>query len=234
MMKKWAMLVLTLALALCVSLAVAEEAAVMTHEEYVAAELDTPVTVETFVQAHQAWWDNKVTVYAQSEDGAYFIYELACSEEDAAKLVPGTKILVKGYKSEWSGEVEIVDASFEFLDGEPFIAEAEDVTAKLGTDELINCQNEYVAFKGLTIEAYDESGAAFAYKNPEEQSDDLYFKASLNGEVYEFCVEFYLCGKDTEVYKAVEALNVGDVVDLEGFLYWYNGANPHITKVEVK
>lgn len=233
-MKKWAMLVLTLALALCVSLAVAEEAAVMTHEEYVAAELDTPVTVETYVQAHQAWWDNKVTVYAQSEDGAYFIYEMACSEDDAAKLVPGTKILVKGYKSEWSGEVEIVDGSFEILEGDPFIAEPEDVTAKLGTDELINCQNELVAFKGLTIEAYDDSGAAFAYKNPEEQSDDLYFKASLNGEVYEFCVEFYLCGKDTEVYKAVEALNVGDVVDLEGFLYWYNGANPHITKVEVK
>ena len=228
------MLVLTLALALCVSLAVAEEAAVMTHEEYVAAELDTPVTVETYVQAHQAWWDNKVTVYAQSEDGAYFIYEMACSEDDAAKLVPGTKILVKGYKSEWSGEVEIVDGSFEILEGDPFIAEPEDVTAKLGTDELINCQNELVAFKGLTIEAYDDSGAAFAYKNPEEQSDDLYFKASLNGEVYEFCVEFYLCGKDTEVYKAVEALNVGDVVDLEGFLYWYNGANPHITKVEVK
>jgi hypothetical protein len=29
----------------------------------------------------------------------------------------------------------------------------------------------------------------------------------------------------------VEALQVGDVIDAEGFLYWYNGANPHITKV---
>ena len=48
---------------------------------------------------------------------------------------------------------------------------------------------------------------------------------------YDFCVEFYLCGKDTDVYKAVEALQVGDVVDLVGFLYWYNGANPHITAV---
>ena len=36
------------------------------------------------------------------------------------------------------------------------------------------------------------------------------------------------------VLVKVEGLNVGDVVDLEGFLYWYNGANPHITKVEVK
>ena len=44
-------------------------------------------------------------------------------------------------------------------------------------------------------------------------------------------VEFYLCGQDTEVYKAVEALNVGDVIDLEGFLYWYNGANLQATKL---
>ena len=225
---------LILALALCAGIACAEEAPVMTHEEYAAAELDTAVTVETYVQATQSWWDNKITVYAQSEDGAYFIYNMACSEEDAAKLVPGTKIRVKGFKSEWSGEVEITDASFEILEGDPFIATPEDVTEKLGTEELINCQNELVAFKGLTIEDYDGKGAAFAYKNPDEKTDDLYFKASLNGNVYEFCVEFYLCGKETGVYKAVEGLKVGDVVDMEGFLYWYNGANPHITAVTVK
>ena len=204
----------------------------MTHEEYVAADLESEVTVGTYVQATQSWWDGKITVYAQSPDGAYFIYNMACSEEDAAKLVPGTAILVTGYKAEWSGEVEITDATFSFVEGaEPFIAEAEDVTALLGTDELINCQNELVAFKGMTVEAYDETGAAFAYKNAENKTDDLYFKVSKDGQTYDFCVEFYLCGQDTEVYKAVEALNVGDVIDLEGFLYWYNGANPHITKI---
>ena len=93
------------------------EAAVMTHEEYIAAELDTAVTIETYVQGHQSWWDNKVTVYCQSPDGAYFLYELACSEEDAAKLVPGTKILVNGYKGEWAGEVEVMDGTFEFVEG---------------------------------------------------------------------------------------------------------------------
>ena len=84
----------------------------------------------------------------------------------------------------------------------------------------------------MTVEAYDETGAAFAYKNAEEKTDDLYFKVSKDVATYDFCVEFYLCGQDTEVYKAVEALNVGDVVDLEGFLYWYEGANPHITAVK--
>jgi uncharacterized protein YxeA len=232
-MKKTFALVLALVLALCAGLALAEEAAVMTHEEYVAADLDSPVTIETYVQAHQSWWDGKVTVYAQSEDGAYFIYEMAATEEEAEKLVPGTKIRVKGFKSEWSGEVEITDATFEILEADPFIAEAEDVTEKLGKEELIDCQNEFVAFKGLTIEDYG-NGAAFAYKNENDKTDDLYFKASLDGVTYDFCVEFYLCGQDTDVYKAVEGLKIGDVVDLEGFLYWYNGANPHITSVVVK
>ena len=239
-MKKIISLILVLALALCLVPVLAEEEAadeevselvLMSHEDYALAEMDAPVYVETYVQAHQNWWNNKMTIYAQSEDGAYFIYELGCSEEEAAKLVPGTKIAVKGFKGEWSGEVEILDATYEILEGDPFIATATDVTALLGTDELINHQNELVAFKGMTVEAYDDSGAAFAYKDAEGKSDDLYFKVSKDGQTYDFCVEFYLCGKDTEVYKAVEALKVGDVVDLEGFLYWYNGANPHITSV---
>ena len=224
-----AVLALTLALALC-ALALAEET--MTYADYAAAAVDDPVTVEVYVQAHQSWWDNQVTVYAADEDGAYFIYNMACTEDDAEKLEPGAKIKVTGYKSEWSGEVEIVDATFELIeDAEPYIAEPVDVTDLLGKDELIDHQNQLVSFKGMTVEAYDEDGAAFAYKDPEGKTDDLYFKVSKDGQTYEFCVEFYLCGQDTEVYKAVEALNVGDVVDLEGFLYWYEGANPHITAV---
>ncbi len=223
-----AILALALILGAC---ALAEEAAVMTYADYAAAAIDDEVTVEVYVQAHQSWWDNKVTVYAADADGAYFIYEMACSEEDAAKLEPGTKIRVTGYKGEWSGEVEIVDATFEFVDAEPWVAEALDVTDLLGTDALAEHQNQFVAFKGLTIEDSGD-GAAFTYKNPDEKTDDLYFKASKDGQTFDFCVEFYLCGKDTEVYKAVEALNVGDVVNLEGFLYWYEGANPHITSVK--
>ena len=196
----------------------------MTHEEYVAAELDSPVCVETYVQAHQSWWDGKITVYAQSEDGAYFLYNMACSEEDAAKLVPGTKILVNGYKSEWSGEVEIVDATFEILEGS-FIAEACDVTELLGSAELVEHQNEFVTVKGLTVEK-------IAFKN-DEPGDDIYVTLTQGELTAEFCVEAYLTGADTDVYKAVSTLVPGDVVDIEGFLYWYNGANTHITGVTV-
>lgn len=204
---------------------------VMTHADYVAAALDSEVTIEAYVQGKQSWWDNKATVYLQAEDGAYFLYELPISEEDYAKLENGTKLRVTGYKAEWSGEVEIIDSKFEILEADPFIATPVDVTDLLAADTLIDHQNELVAVKGVTVEAYDETGAAFAYKNPTEKTDDLYFKVSKDGQTYEFCVEFYLTGKDTEVYQAVEALNVGDVIDLEGFLYWYNGANLQATKL---
>ena len=157
---------------------------------------------------------------------------MACSEEDYAKLVPGTKIKVTGYKSEWSGEVEIIDATFEIEEGS-YIAEAADMTALLGTDELIRHQNEFVSFKGMTVEAANDAGDAFMYNwdGSGTDGDDLYFNVSLNGNTYTFTVESYLCDNTTDVYKAVKELKVGDKIDLEGFLYWYEGVNPHITAV---
>lgn len=204
---------------------------VMTHAEYVAAEDDAPIVIETYVQDKQSWWQDKATIYTQDRDGAYFIYEMTCSEEDYAKLTPGTKIRVTGYRTTWEGEIEVASGStFEILDGS-YVAEAKDVTDLLGTEDLIGHQNEFVSFKGMTVEDYG-NGAAFAYKD--EDGSDIYFKVSLNGETYEFTVESYLRGAGTEVYEAVKKLNVGDVVDMEGFLYWYKGVNPHITSVTVK
>ena len=46
-----------------------------------------------------------------------------------------------------------------------------------------------------------------------------------------FTVESYLRGAGTEVYEAVKQLQVGDKIDLVGFLYWYEGPNPHIIGV---
>ena len=195
----------------------------MTHEQYVAAEMQSEVVVETYVQAHQSWWDNKVTVYCQSPDGAYFLYELACSEADAEKLVPGTKIRVTGSKGEWAGEVEIMDGTFEFVEDDTYVAAPLDVTALLGTEDVIAHQNEVVSFKGMTVEK-------IAYKN-DEPGDDIYVTLSKDGASYEFCVEVYLTGTDSDVYTTVGALNVGDTVDVEGFLYWYEGMNPHITAI---
>lgn len=242
-MKKLLVLLLTLSLAMavigCGDAKDTDEKSegVMTYAEYTAADLESQVVIEAYVQAKQSWWQDQATVYAQDKDGAYFMYNMACTQEDYDKLTEGTKIKVTGYKTEWSGEVEIIDATFEIMDGN-YVAKPVDVTAMLGTDELINHQNEKVAFKGMTVEASqdaDGNEVAFLYSwdGSGQEGDDLYFNVSYNGQTYSFTVESYLCDSTTEVYSAVKNLKIGDKINLEGFLYWYEGVNPHITSVTV-
>ena len=205
----------------------------MSYAEYCDAAMDAEVTVDVYVQDHQSWWDNKITVYAADKDGAYFLYEMACTEADAAKLTPGTKIRVTGVKGEYAGEVEIMNATFEFLsEKDTYIAPAKDVTALVGTDALINDMNKLISLKGMTVVA-NKDGNAFEYQGG-IQGKDIYFTLSNGTATISCCIESYLTGSSTDVYKAVEALQVGDIVDAEGFLYWYNGANPHITSIVVK
>lgn len=212
---------------------------VLSYDEYMAADEDTLVTVEAYVQAKQSWWEDKATVYAQDEDGAYFFYDMACSEEDYEKLTPGTCIRVTGYKRVWEGEIELMEATFEFVEGaDSFIATPLDVTDLLGTDELVDHQNQLVTFTGLTVAPITDADGnehAFLYNSDGsgEDGDDLYFNVSYNGETYTFTVESYLCDSTTEVYSAVKNLQVGQTIDAEGFLYWYRGVNPHITSVTV-
>lgn len=200
---------------------------VMTYADYMAASIDDKVVVETYVQAKQSWWDNKATVYTQDQDGAYFLYGMECTEEDYAKLTEGTKIKVTGYKTAWSGEIEIVDATFEILEGDTFVAEAVDATDVLADEEkLLSMQNQKVSFKDMTV-------VSVSYKN-ETPGDDIYVTLSKDDVEYSFCLEYYLNGSDEEFYNLVGGLEAGQVVDVEGFLYWYNGANTHLTSVTLK
>ena len=205
----------------------------MTHAEFLAAAEDEAVEVECYVQATQGWWDNKIVIYAQDKVGGYFAYNVACTEEEAAKLVPGTKINIKGYKTFYKGMPEVAEgATFTVVAGaDTYIAAAEDMTALLGKQELVNKAGMKAAFKGLTV-------VSTSYQN-DTPGKDIYVTLSLVDATYDFCVESYLTGSETEVYKAVEALQAGDVVDIEGFVYWYDadedasgdGINTHITKV---
>ena len=201
----------------------------MTYDEFVAAELESEVIVETYIQAKQGWWEKDgvgvATFYTQNEDGAFFIYDMPCSKDDYDnKLVKGAKIRVTGYKAEWSGEVEITDAKYEVLEG-TYVAEAKDLTEKLGTDELINYQNQLAVFKGMKIEKIE-------YKNG-TPGEDIYVTLGYNGASYNFCVEAYLTGADTTLYKSFADLQVGALVDVEGFVYWYEGVNTHIVGITV-
>lgn len=219
-----------------------DTADLLDYAGYAAAEIDDPVVVETYVQAKQGWWEGAASLYTQDKDGGYFIFNMAMTEEEYEKLVPGTKILVAGYKAEWSGEVEITDARYEIVEGDTFIAEPVDVTDLFGTDELINYQNQYISVKDMQVVATkdaDGNDAAYIYNwdGSGKDGDDLYFNVSKGGEgdpVYTFTVESYLTGAGTDVYEAVKALEIGQTIDMEGYLYWYEGANPHIVSVTVK
>lgn len=60
------------------------------HKIFTEASNDDPVEITSYVQDSQSWWDNKMTVYLQDPGGAYYIYEMTCTEEEASRLVPGT------------------------------------------------------------------------------------------------------------------------------------------------
>lgn len=201
------------------------EVKAMTYAEFMAAAVDTECVVEFYVQATQGWGDNKIVIYGQTEEGGYFCYNTVCTEEQSKQLVPGTKVRITGNKTIYDGEVEIMDGQLEILGGETWIASATDVTALLGKDEIADHINKLVSFKGMTLEAIN-------YKNG-EPGDDIYITASKDGANYEFCVEVYLTGPESDVYKAFETLKVGDVVDIEGFLYYYaNAINPHVVSIK--
>ncbi|MBO5867275.1 MAG: hypothetical protein J6Q54_00010, partial [Oscillospiraceae bacterium] len=151
------------------------------------------------------------------------IYRLACTQEEYEKLVPGTLVKVTGTKSAWSGEVEIIDAKLEIVEGgDTYTAEAIDLTEKMDAEDLIDYQNQLAIFKGLTVKS-------LSFKN--EGGDDIYVTLTKGEKEYNFCVEVDLIAADSEVYAAVSALVEGDVIDVEGFLYWYEGMNPHITNI---
>ena len=219
----------------------AAEVAVMSYDEYMAAATDEAVAIEAYVQAKQSYYAEQgtATVYLQDQDGGYFAYDMACTQEEYDQMTEGTKIRVSGYKAEWAGEIEIMDGKLEeIIAGDTFVAEPLDVTAMLGTDELAAHQNEKVVFTGLTVAASTDANgneAAFLYNydGSGADGDDLYFNVDYNGATYTFTVESYLCDNTTDVYNAVEALEIGQTIDCEGFLYWYEGVNPHITSVTV-
>lgn len=220
-----------------------KEEKAMTHKEYLDAPVSSTVVVEAYIQAKQSWWESDgvgvASFYLQDQDGGYFAYNLPCSKDAYDNdLTIGTKIRIKGQKIIWAEEIEIdglssgAEATYEILNAKKFIATPKDVTDLISSDELILNQNMLVEFKSLTVKA-QEDGSAFYYKwdNSGSRGDDLYVLLSDGTNTISAVVESYLCDKDSDVYKAVEALEVEDVITVEAFLYWYNGAQPHITKI---
>ena len=216
-----------------------DEVTVMSHAEYAAAEIGTECTIEAYVQDHQSWWDDAIKLYLQDKDGAYFAYNVKCTAEEAEQLTTGVKVRVTGVKSDYKGEIELYNddlgnpPTLEIVnDGDTWVAEAEDVTALVGTDELYDHLNEYVVFSNVTVKEvlYDWDGS----KAHGDDCDMYCTVVTESGAELSVTVPRYLRGLDSEVYTTVESLVEGDVIDACGFLYWYDTANPHITSVVVK
>ena len=198
---------------------------VMTHAEFMAAEVDSEIVIEGFVQAKQSWWNNKGTFYLQDGTGGYYVYELPCTESEYNSLTVGTKVQVKGSRAKWGNLDEVMNVTeWKIIEGDTYVAEATDITDKLGNkSELVKCTSMFVSIKDLTFVTAN-------YKNG--GGDDIYV-VFAKGEVgYSFTVEVYLTGTDSDVYKAVADLEAGDVVDVEGFLMWYEDSiDMHITGI---
>lgn len=199
------------------------------YASFMAADVDAEVEVLMYVQAHQAWWEDNgqgvMTLYGMDNDGGYFVYNAKIDKEAADSIKEGTLVKVTGVKAEWAGEVEIMDATVEVL-GETKTFEAKDVTDVVADSEkLAEYMNQKVAMKGLEV-------VEVATKDS-DSDPDLYITCKLGDVEVNLCVENYLTGPDTEVYMTGKDLTAGTIIDVEGFLYWYEGANPHVTSISV-
>lgn len=214
---------------------------VMTFAEFAAAPVDSQVVVETYIQDKQGWWEKDgvgvATFYTQDAEGGYFLYNMPCTEDEYNnKLIIGNKIKVTGYKAEWSGEVEIVDATWELEDGN-YQANPVDITTVIDKPEIANSMNMYAICNDLTVVAQADGTSAVYYNwdNSGNPGDDLYFTCTTaNGGTQTFCVESYLRGQQSPLYPVVENLKVGDKISAKCFVYYYEGPQPHVVEVNVQ
>ena len=206
---------------------------VMTYSEYVNAALDSDVVIEAFIQGVQTFNPayNNITLYLADKDGAYFVYRAPADQELADKCTLGTKVKVSGTKSAWSGEVEITNATIEFEEGS-YIASSHEI--EYLDEDAIEFQNQLVTITYAVVQDKGD-GAAFLYKyngsGSHEENSDLYYDVEIFGNTFTFVVESDLCDNTTDVYAAVEGLQVGDVLEITGFLYWYEGPQLHTTVI---
>ena len=212
---------------------------VLYHEEFLALKDGTEgAVIEAYIQAktYKNTYGN-VCLYLQDHDGGYYVYRMNVTDAQYDELKVGQKIKITGTKTSWSQWVEVAEGSATYeLERGQYIAEAKDATEYWATlDDLIKLQNQKVKFSckvaGTEVSG-EERPFAYKYDGSGDRGADLYMNFKINSVVYTFLVETDLCNGDTDVYKAGEALTIGDDVEIEGFLCWYSEKPQlHITKI---
>ena len=214
-----------------------KDVAAMDYAAFLDSDGSEAVLIESCLQEKEVLEDGRTGLYLQDEDGAYYVSGLHCTAEDYEALTSGCRLRVLGYKTDFSGETQITDALISFPGGKEYVAQPADVTEYLGTEELRRYLNRRVCFRDLTVEAMFDGVSPFYYgwdnTGSPEQNSDLYFTASHDGEHYGFLIPAKLRDSSSDVYLAVQNLQAGDTVRVEGILTWYNGPQPLVTSVTV-
>ena len=211
------------------------EIEVSDYESFLSDDGQHPLTIDSYLQQKCAWQDGYTSLYLEDETGAYYVYRLICSIEEYEAMQPGRKMRITGYKSEFSGEPEITDATVSMLDGEYFAkpVDISDVTE----EDLHRHINHAVTFQNFEIAPMFDGRSAWFYEWDNSGSaydeSDLYFVAVGPAFSCSSVVNTQLRAADSDTYLAVQRLSVGDRVNLTGILTWYNGPQLLVTDLAV-
>lgn len=212
---------------------------VLSYDEYIAAEVGSEVTIEAYITGRTTWYNNAASFYLADDNGGYYVYNLPCTEDEYNNLlVKGAFVEITGAKSEWKGEVEINGQTATENAGYIVLGASKTYDAILVNDiaksTLDLYKNQLVKTKELTV-------TKAPYTNFEDftlapkAGTDVYVEVTDGTNTFLFVVEAYLEDSlyDSNTYKNVCALHVGDKVVLEGFIYYWENPQMQITKCDI-
>ena len=211
------------------------ESPAMSYDEFMAAENGDDVIIEGYISARQSWW-NGATLYLTGAKGeGYFVYNYECTEEEYnSDFVVGACLRVYGSKTIYAGEHEIMGENVDY-DKSGIVKDAPKFDEKVLEVKSVKTE-DLEAYQNALFTATLTVKGNYSFKDDANKSDDIYFTlVDANGNTMDCCVEYYLVSAYDSVRNVIVS---GDFVDgasvtVTGYLYWWNGANPHITSIVV-
>ena len=212
-----------------------EDGSTLTYNEFLATNAGTEVCVAGYVQAKMDYvvenTNTSLFIKDQTSDNAYFVFNAQMTQDMYNLIVEGTPVRITGTKTVFSGEVEIANATVEILSAEPVIANTIDITSVFPSSAS-DYMNRKIQLTGFTVKAFDD-GAVFhyGYNGTGSNGDAIYFQAEYNGNTHLFVVNQYLTNPSTSVYTAVQGLTDGQVITIQGFMYFYDNPLVMVTSI---
>lgn len=211
----------------------------LTYNEFLATNFGEQVVVAGYVQAKMSYiaeetGDGNTSMFIkdQTSDNAYFLYNVRLTQAVYDSITEGTPIKVTGTKQVFSNEVEIANGTIEVLSASPVIAQPLDITtifASSASDYI----NRKIQLSGFVVETW-EDGAIFryGYNGTGSAGDAIFFRASQGGVTYTFAVNPYLVGgAESTVYTAVQGLQQGQSITIQGYMYFYETPMVQVTSI---